>query len=72
MARTEAEAAQAILMVADAIVEAVAEGGEQGVPSGFLYMALMPIMDIHVYTTFIKKLVDEGRLVANGDILRVA
>jgi hypothetical protein len=62
----------AIRMLADAIVEAVKEGGSLGAPAGVLYCALADKMTADNFNAFMAALVRAGKLTKQGDLYFVA
>lgn len=57
--------------VLDALYEAIADAGTQGLPSGHLYAALMGHMTLDTYQTMIDVLVQTGRVTLSGHVLRI-
>lgn len=60
--------------LADIIEETVGEASDpalHGTPSGPIYAAMMSLVSLEIYQTLLRVLVAEGRIVQDGDILRV-
>lgn len=59
-----------IRAICNVIIETVTEAGDQGVPSGHIYMALnMAGMNLDTYYQFIEALVKLKKLKQKGDLL---
>lgn len=70
--RTTNERASALALLLNALVEAVAAGGAEGVPGGTLYAALMQQgCSLQQFDSFMSILVDAGRVRKDGHVYRV-
>lgn len=52
----------------DAIIDAVHEGGIDGAPSGIMYAALYPYMELGTYKRLMETMVHAGLLTVTGHI----
>lgn len=60
-----------LLTAAIVIYDAIAEAGNQGIPSGHLYAMLAGIMSLDVYQAFIDVLKKTGKIKESGYVLSV-
>ena len=57
--------------ICDTILECVEVAGEQGVPSGHLYAAMMGMVSLQNYQFCISVLKDTGRITESGFLLKI-
>lgn len=62
----------ALLLLADALLGAVKEAGDQGIPSGHLYAMLCGKMSLELYQSIIDVLTEAGRITNKGHLLKAA
>lgn len=60
----------AVIAVIEAVYEAIAAAGAEGIPSGHLYAALMGVMNLDTYNGIISGLKSNGKITDNGYLLK--
>lgn len=57
----------AVIAIADILLEAIKAGGDHGAPGGTLYSAVMGVgIQLHQFEFLMKLLIDSGRVVKRG------
>ena len=64
------EQRQGVLQVITAVLAAIQEAGEHGIPSGHLYALLMGKMSLDTYQSIIAVLVKANKITESGYVLR--
>jgi hypothetical protein len=66
----EKNAAEAVLVIARAVADAIKEAGDAGVPSGYIYATIMGVISLNNYNALIAQLKQLGLVSEENHVLR--